>query len=187
MLTFFRIVDTQTQLRSKPAPLNARELARLRSILQYNSVVTEPEAGETEGTAYNFEANANAVALAKFAGLFTERLDVLAILEEAQFLGRAIRVSRAAPNTDAILQVSEHITLTPEIAVTSEQADHVLDCLGLDNHVTEGIPLSTLRSTLANPATYHRFERGNLTTTYEYLERLSYTDCGDQAPHLSWA
>jgi len=187
MLTFFRIVDTRTKLLSKPAPLNARELASLRSILQGAGVSPILDDGENDGTAYNFEANANGLAIAQFAALFRDRLDLLAIVEEAQFLGRSIRVSRAARNCDALLEVSEHIALSPEIAVTRNQAAHVFECLDLDPTTSTEIPLDALRSKLSNPATYHRFRRQGLANTYEYLSRLSYTDCGEQFPHLAWA
>lgn len=187
MLTFFRIVDTRTNLLSKPAPLNARELASLRSILQGAGVSPILDDGEHDGTAYNFEANANGLAIAQFAALFRDRLDLLAIVEESQFLGRSIRVSRAARNCDALLEVSEHIALSPEIAVTRNQAAHVFECLDLDPVTSTQIPLDALRSKLSNPATYHRFRRQGLANTYEYLSRLSYTDCREQFPHLAWA
>lgn len=187
MLTFFRIVDTHTKLLSSPPPLNARELASLRSILQGAGVSTILDDGELDGTAYNFEANANAIALAKFAPLFRDRLDLLAVLEEAQFLGRSIRVSRTARNCDALLEVSEHIALSPEIAVTRAQRDHVLECLDLDPTTSTEIPLDALRSKLSDPAIYYRFKRQDLENTYEYLSRLSYTDCGEQFPYLAWA
>lgn len=148
MLTFFRIVDTHTKLLSTPAPLNARELASLRSILQNAGIPTLLDDGEVDGTAYNFEANANAIAIAiaHFAALFRDRLDLLGVVEEAQFLGRSIRVSRAARNCDALLEVSEHIALSPEIAVTRNQADHVFECLDLDPATSTQIPLDALRS-----------------------------------------
>lgn len=141
MLTFFRIVDTHTKLLSVPAPLNARELASLRSILQGAGVSMILGDAELDGTAYNFEANANTLAIAQFAAFFRDRLDLLAIIEEAQFLGRSIRVSRTARNGDALLEVSEHIALSPEIAVTRTQADHVLECLNLDRATSADIPL----------------------------------------------
>lgn len=187
MLTFFRIVDTHTKLLSKPAPLNARELAGLRSILQTGGVPTILDDGEIDGTAYNFEANANAIAIARFASLFRDRTDLLSVIEEAQFLGRSIRVSRINRNCEARLEVSEHITLSPEIAVARSQVDRVLECLNLDPANSTEIALDALRSRLSNPATYHRFKQQDLENTYEYLSRLSYTDCGDQLPHLAWA
>jgi hypothetical protein len=187
MLTFFRIVDAHTKLLSKPAPLNARELASLRSILQNAGIPTLLDDGELDGTAYNFEANANAIAIARFAALFRDRLDLLAVLEEAQFLGRSIRVTRTARNCDAFLEVSEHIAFSPEIAVKRSQADQVLECLDLDPANSNEIALDALRSKLSNPATYHRFKQHDLENTYEYLTRLSYTDCGEQSPHLAWA
>jgi len=189
MLTFFRIVDAHTKLLSKPAPLNARELASLRSILQNAGIPTLLDDGELDGTAYNFEANANAIAIAiaRFAALFRDRLDLLAVLEEAQFLGRSIRVTRTARNCDAFLEVSEHIAFSPEIAVKRSQADQVLESLDLDPANSNEIALDALRSKLSNSATYHRFKQHDLENTYEYLTRLSYTDCGEQSPHLAWA
>ena len=186
MLTFFRIVDTHTELLSSPAPLNARELASLRLILRDAGIPTILDDGELDGTAYNFEANANAIAIARFAALFRDRLDLLAVLEEAQFLGRSIRVTRTARNCDALLEVSEHIALSPEIAVRRTRADRVLECLDLDPTNFTAITLDALRSKLSNPATYHRFKQHDLESTYDYLTRLSQTDCGEQFPHLAW-
>lgn len=187
MPAMFRIVDTESPLHSKPATLNARELAALRVILQSTGRYAMPDDGETDGTAFNFEHNANAVPIATFASVLGDREDILAIIEEAQFLGRAIRVSRASTSHEPQLQVSPYIALSPPIAVTFEQADRVLECLGFEAGEVPSIPLATVRQKLHDPATSYRFDRCKLSHIFDYLVRFCDTDCGDQLPHLAWA
>lgn len=186
MLTFFRIIDTHSKLHTSPAELNARELARLRTTLQSAGILADPDDGEVDGIAYNFEANANAIALARFAGIFEHRLDLVAIMEEAQFLGRSISVSRASCDATATIHVSEHIAISPEIALSNEQADDVLQCLNLSRASARPLPLSVLRELLQTPSVYHRFAHHKLSHVFEYLARMADTECGDQLPHLAW-
>jgi hypothetical protein len=187
MPAMFRIVDTESPLHSKPAALNARELAAMRVILQSAGRYAIPDDGEMDGTAFNFEHNANAVPIASFASTLDDREDILAIIEEAQFLGRAIRVSRASINDEPQLQVSPNIALSPPIAVTFEQAERVLECLGFDVGEVRSIPLAMVREKLHEPASSFRFDRCKLSYIFDYLVRLCDTDCGDQIPHLAWA
>jgi hypothetical protein len=186
MHTFFRIIDTRTTLMSKPAPLNGRELARLRVTLQSAGIHADLDEDENDGTARDFEYNANAVPIARFAGLFERRLDIIEVLEEAQFLGRAIRVTGRSEEHFATLMVSEHIALSPEIAVSDDQANKVFECLGLDRTKDHSIPFTKLHTLLRHPAAYHDFDRRGLGYIFTYLARLSDTDCGDQSPELAW-
>ncbi|MGE4404292.1 hypothetical protein [Pseudomonas sp.] len=186
MHTFFRIIDTQTKLHSKAAPLNARELASLRLTLQSAGIHADLDEGEVDGTALNFEYNANAVAIARFAQLFDARLDIVSVIEESQFLGRAIRVRRTDSDAFATLEVSEHIAISPELAVTRRQAELVLDCLDWPRSERRSIPLDELRSRLGAGRTYSRFERHDLGYLFDYLARIADTDCGEQIPELAW-
>lgn len=187
MPALFRIIDTETALHSRPAPLNGREVAALRLLLQNEGRFAMLDSGEDDGTATKFEYNANAIAVASFASIFKERDDVIAVIEEAQFLGRNIRVDRDHADEQLYLEVSSEIALSPPIAVTFEQADRVLECIGIDGAGKDKMPLARLREVLHSPSTAHRFDESNLSNIFDYLARMADTDCGEQLPHLAWA
>jgi len=187
MHTFFRIIDTHTKLLSKPVLLNARELPALRVTLQSAGIRCDLDDGELDGIAMDFEYNANSVPIARFSALFKHRLDIIEIFEEAQFLGRALRVSRQSNGEFATLMVSEHIAQSPEIAVSDEQATKVFECLGLNPAKDRSIPFARLHTLLRHPAAYHDFDRRGMGYIFTYLARLSDTDCGEQSPELAWA
>ncbi|WP_103727319.1 hypothetical protein [Novosphingobium sp. HII-3] len=187
MPTVFRIIDTQTRLHTSPVELNARELAKLRFLFQSAGHFVEVEEGESEGTALNFEVNANGIALARFATVFPDRDDILSVVEEAQFLGRSLRVARSPQDPEVTLHVSQHITLSPDILLSRKQARAVVDCIG-DTPSDEGtISLDRLRSALRDVSCHRRFEAARIEHIHEYLVRLAATDCGEQFPYLEWA
>lgn len=107
---------------------------------------------------------------------------MIAVIEEAQFLGRNIRVDRDPFVDGPQLQVSSEIALAPPIAVTFEQADRVFDCMSIDGSSMARLSLARLREVLHMPATAHRFDNCNLGNIFDYLARLADTDCGRATP-----
>lgn len=186
MLTIFRIVDTATPIKSKPASLGARHLAAIYNHILDTGVPTELEAGEVEGIAMNFEFNANSVSLAKFAQIFVGRDDLLAIAEEAQFHGRSLRISKGASDHFASLCVSEHIALSPEITMSKDRADSVLKCLGLDRETSGTISITRLREVLSQTAIRQKFSKLGLDAAYDYLASYCAIEHGNTDPMLAW-
>ena len=92
MIVTFRIKDTQTQLHSRPAEISALELAALTRRLHSGNAALDVDPGEFGAAPLNFEINANALSMAAFTACFDHRTEIISIVEEAQFLGRTLRV-----------------------------------------------------------------------------------------------
>ena len=186
MLVTFRIIDTETRLHSTPAILNPRELAALCQLLSEKSLMPDLDNGETEGTAHHFEVAANGLALATFARVLSYRTDVIAVVEEAQFLGRALRIERSESQLDTLLRVSNHIALTPDLMMSEDLARKALTALGLTPD-ERTIRLSKLQDLLQQPSTSRAFDNQQLGTIFDALARVAFVDCGEQIPRLKWA
>lgn len=186
MLVTFRIIDTETRLHSTPAILNARELAALCQLLSDNSLMPDLDNGETEGSAYHFEVAANGLALATFARVLSFRTDVIAVVEEAQFLGRTLRIERSESQFDTLLRVSNHIALTPDLMMAEDLANKALSALGLAPD-RRTIRISKLQELLQKPSTSKAFDDQRIGTIFDALARVAFVDCGEQIPHLEWA
>ena len=92
MLVTFRVKDIETRLHSKPAQIRPPELAALMRRLHTANSTIDADPGEFLAAPLNFEINANALAIAAFASCFDHRAEMIAIVEEAQFLGRMLRI-----------------------------------------------------------------------------------------------
>ena len=187
MLIYFRIIDTETTLRSTAVELNARELGALSILLQNTDLFPDLDEGERHGTAYNFEINANMIALATFSRIFAERLDVIALVEEAQWLGRNLRIERDDETGKVTMRVSSTIALSPEFMMNDDMARSALACLGIDLAKARSLRLNTLKDLLLSPGVHQRFENANLSLIFDRLAQYATTDCNDQIPSLTWA
>jgi len=186
MLVTFRIVDTQSRLHTKPATITARQLAKLAAILRDYRIVIDADQGEIEHLPINFEFNANSIALAKLAGLFDWRDDIIAIVEEGQFLGRSLRVQRVAESTDIQLCVSEHIALASDMRLRESTAAKLFSAIGINPGTRTSISIDRLRDLLRQPSMVKAFEDLQIRTIYDQLAMTSSTDCGEQIPRLEW-
>lgn len=187
MLVTFRVKDTATRLHSKPAEISAHELANLLRRLHASCAAIGADQNEFSAAPLNFEVNANSLALASFASCFDWRAEVIAIVEEAQFLGRTLRVyypGRPAPIT---IMVSEHIALARDILLPSELAAKVVRALGQGGGPEGEIPLDGLRALLRDHHTAEAFRSAQIETVFESLSILASTDCGEQFPMMEWA
>lgn len=187
MLVFFRLIDKATPLSSKPVHATMRDLGHLKGLLHANGVIADPDDGQHEHSAKSFEINANGIALAPFDTRFPGRDDLLCIVEEAQFLARMIRIDEAEDGSGATLSVSEHIAMTPDMAVTEIEASRIIRCLGITERRTQTISLDQLRTALEDPVIYDRFETNNLEAYYAYLTRIAGLEYGDQTPTMTWS
>lgn len=187
MLVTFRIIDTQSRLHTAPAAITARQLAKLVAMLRHYSIVIDPDEAEPDHLPINFEFNANSIALAKLAGLFDWRDDIIAIVEEGQFLGRTLRVERAPASTDIQLRVSEHIALASNMTLREDTAARLFATTGINPTMRTSISINRLRDLLRQPSMVKAFEDLAIRTIYDQLAMTVSTDCGEQLPRLSWA
>ena len=187
MLVTFRIVDTQSRLHTKPATITARQLAKLATTLRDYRMVIDVDPSEIEHLPVNFEFNANSIALAKLAGLFDWREDIIAIVEEAQFLGRSLRVERVPDSTDLQLCVSEHIALANDMSLREDTAAKLFAAIGINPATRTSISIDRLGDLLRQPSMAKAFDNLRIRTIYDQLAMTVTTDCGEQQPRLAWA
>lgn len=186
MLTIFRIIDTQTPLRTTPAQVQAAQFSALYNHLLDQGIATDVAPGEREGIAVHFEFNANAISLADLGRLFAGNDQLLAIAEEAQFHGRSLRLSKEQGVVFATLSVSEHIAVTPEILMSVSRAFAVLERLGVNPDEVTEMPLEALRSALRVPSTHQAFIDAELEKTFDYLAGICAIEHGNTEPKLAW-
>jgi hypothetical protein len=75
----------------------------------------------------------------------------IAILDEAQFLGRRVRVTQIERASDITMRLSLNPDAAPEIALANAQALALLDGLGIDRRVTGMVTMTELRQRLTTP------------------------------------
>ncbi len=187
MLVTFRVKDKTTRLHSEPAEISALELASLMRRLHAGHADIETESHEFSAAPLNFEVNANSLSLASFAACFDWRAEVIAIVEEAQFLGRTLRVHCPGGSSPITIMVSEHIALARDILLPTELAAKVARALGQGDGSEGEIPLDALRALLSDHHTAEAFRIAQIETVFESLSVLAYTDCGEQFPTMEWA
>ena len=187
MLVTFRVKDTITKLSSSPATISALELAALMRKLHSLDVGLDIDAHEFEASPINFEINANSFSMANFTSCFDHRAEIIEIVEEAQFLGRTLRVQhlgRAAPIT---IEVSEHIALARDLMMGPDLAAKVLYALGRENAEPGELTLESLRTLLQDHRIYEAFCAAKISPIYDSLTFFAFTDCGEQTPVMEWS
>ena len=167
MIVTFRIKDTQTQLHSRPAEISALELAALTRRLHSGNAALDVDPGEFGAAPLNFE--------------------IISIVEEAQFLGRTLRVRHLGRLAPITIEVSEHIALARDLMMGPDLAAKVLFALGRDDADEGELTLESLRLLLQDHRTYDAFCGAKITPIYDSLAYLAFTDCGEQTPILEWA
>lgn len=187
MLVTFRVKDTHTTLHSRPAEITALELAALTRRLHSSNATLDVDENEFGVAPLNFEINANAMSMASFSACFDHRADIIAIVEEAQFLGRTLRVTHLGRLSPITIEVSEHIALARDLMMGPDLAGKVLFALGRDNADAGELTLDSLRTLLQNHRTYDAFRGAKIMPIYDSLAYLAFTNCGEQRPVLAWA
>lgn len=123
MTTTFRIVDRDTTIHSTKAPITARQLAALRSFLREHEALSDDDpANEPPLLAYAFKGSIARFSLAVLARLFDNSVAAIAVLEEAQYLGRNLRVTRSEADLEIAISVSLTIDGSDDLELSESQA-----------------------------------------------------------------
>jgi len=187
MLVTFRIKDRETTLHSKPASITALELAALVRKLHGEHGTIDADMGEFGYAPLNFEINANSLSIAAFSACFGYRADVIAVLDEAQFLGRMIRIEHRQRDEPITIRVSSNISLARELMMSEELAKKMLFALGLSDDASGSMTLGDAQEALRSPRTYDAFVRARIEPLFDSLSLIAFTNCGDQLPVLEWS
>ncbi len=130
MTITFRVEDGSAILAPMAAIITPDQLASLRDLLADQSLrlgfaLLLPGSGVTGDPWFEFDARVCHLSLAVVSKCFDHDPSVIAILDEAQFLGRRVRVAQTEPTGDITMRLSLNPDAAPEIALANRQAGAV--------------------------------------------------------------
>jgi hypothetical protein len=163
MTITFRIEDGRSILLPSPAIVMPDQLASLRNLLAEQSLrlgftMLLSVNGVAGDPWFEFEARVCHLSLAVVSKCFDHDPSVIAILDEAQFLGRRVRVTQTERASDITRRLSLNPNAASEIALANAQALALLDGLGIDRRVTGMVTMTELRQRLTTPRIRRRLD-----------------------------
>jgi len=163
MTITFRIDDGLDTLLPTPAVITTDQLGSLRDLLaeqgdRLGFSLLFPEHGEVSEAAFAFEARVCPLALAMVSRCFDHDPSVIAVLDEAQFLGRRVRVWRMGWSGDIRIGLASGLDDVPELEVANGNAYALLETLGLDPDSVGELPIAELRQRLSDPRVRRRLD-----------------------------
>ena len=163
MTITFRVENGNGILPPKAAIITPDQLGALRDLLAEQSqrlgfpmLATIHET--TGDDAFDLEARVCHLALAVVSKCFDHDPDVIAILDEAQYLGRRIRVWQDHRGSDIKMRLSLTPDGAPQLTVADDSAMALLAGLGLDRANAGVIAMTELRDRLTNPRIRRRLD-----------------------------
>ena len=179
MSSTFRLTSAAGTIRSKPAPITACQLAAFRAFARENGVLTDDLDDEPEDLSYSFEASTCRFAWATIARILGGSDGVIAVIEQAQFLGRRILFYRDRTTASITVRVSDAIDGFEDINLHNANGYAVLDALGLPTDSCGEIDISELRHRLADPKTKRCFINAEIARRFGFFEAAAH----DKTPH----
>jgi len=163
MTITFRVEDGRSILPPSPAVITPDQLASLRDLLAEQSLrlgfaMLLPVHGLTGDPWFELDARVCHLSLAVVSKCFDHAPSVIAILDEAQFLGRRVRVAQTERAGDITMRLSLNPDAAPEIALANAQALALLDGLGIDRQVAGMVTMTELRQRLTTPRIRRRLD-----------------------------
>ena len=163
MTITFRIDDGLDTLLPTPAVITTDQLGSLRDLLaeqgdRLGFSLLFPQHGEVSEAAFAFEARVCPLALAMVSRCFDHDPSVIAVLDEAQFLGRRVRVWRMGWSGDIRIGLASGLDDVPELEVANGNAYALLETLGLDPDSVGELPIAELRQRLSDPRVRRRLD-----------------------------
>ena len=161
MIITFRIENGNGILPPKDAVITPDQLGSLRDLLAEQSIwlgftLLLPIHGVTGDPSFELEARTCHLALASVSRCFDH--DVITILDEAQYLGRRVRVWQDRPGGDIKIRLSLTPDAAPQIPISEATAMALLDSLGLDRKRDGVVAMTELRDRLTDPRIRRRLD-----------------------------
>lgn len=175
MTITFRIDDGHNFHAVRPAEISPRQLAALCDFLRTQSErlglpLIDHEWGTIDEPEFAFEARVCPLPLASLSAILDHADAAIAVLDEAQFTGRRIRVRRDENIGLVMIEVAWTHDSAPSLNVANGNAYALLEGLGLDAESCGEIPLADLRRRLTDPVIHRRL--GNDPHLSRYLPSL---------------
>lgn len=163
MTITFRVEDGRSILPPTPAIIMPDQLAALRELLSEQSLrlgfsLLLPIYGVTGDPWFEFDARVCHLSLASVSKCFDHDPAVIAVLDEAQFLGRRVRITQTERSSDIQLRLSLNPDAAPEMALANPEALTLLDRLGIDRKTAGMVPMTELRQRLMDPRIRRRLD-----------------------------
>lgn len=179
MTITFRIENGNSILPPRAAIVTPDQLGSLRELLAEQSLrlgftMLLPIGGVTGDPGFDLEARICPLALAVVSKCFDHDADVIAVLEEAQYLGRRVRIWQERRGGDIRIRLSLTPDAAPQLAVTEASAMKLLDRLGLDRKRAGAVAMTELRDRLTDPRIRRRLDADlDLANTVETLTAMA--------------
>lgn len=193
MTITFRVDDGHNILSPSPAVITPDQLGALRDLLNDHSARTEtamvvPVYGEPACGSFEMEARVCPLALASVARCFDHDPAVIAVIDEAQFRGRRVRIWQEGRTGDIRLGLGLNPDGAPELEVANGNALALLASLGLDEETCGAIPMSQLRQRLMDPRIRRRLDEDPHVSRYvDALTTMAALKPTEGEYHLAWA
>lgn len=193
MTITFRLDDGHHILLPSPAVITPNQLGSLRELLDEQSMRLETALllsvhGITGDATFEFEARVCPLALAVVSKCFDHDPGVIAVLDEAQFLGRRVRVWQAERSGDIKIGLAPNPDGAPELEVANANALTLLESLGLDRDSAGVLPITELRQRLIDPRIRRRLDADPAMARYvETLTAMAALKPVEGEYHLAWA
>jgi len=192
MTITFRIENGNGTLPPKAAIVTPDQLASLRDLLAEQSLrlgitMLVPIHGVTGDPTFDLEARICPLALASVSQCFDHDPDVIAVLDEAQFLGRRVRIWQAEHGGDVRIRLSLTPDAAPQLALTEAHAMTLLNGLGLDRSRSGVIAMTELRDRLTSPRIRRRLAADPAMASYvETLTAMAVLKPVEGECRLAW-
>lgn len=186
-ITFY-VTDLDTRIQSVPATISPRELGAFRAIMRERGASTQDDPdGEPEQLTYAFDASICRFAIASMARLFGNRAEAIAVIEEAQFLGRLLSFRRREVTQELSIEVSQRVDGPGELDLANGNAHAVLEALDLKPESIGEITLDELRARLSLPTVRQAFSDRRIQHRLPFFDVAAALDPHEQSARLVWA
>ncbi|MBB4859179.1 hypothetical protein HNO88_002508 [Novosphingobium chloroacetimidivorans] len=186
-ITFY-VTDLDTRIQSVPATISPRELGSFRAFMREQGTATEDDPdGEPERLTYAFDASICRFAIASIARIFGNRHEAIAVIEEAQFLGRLLSFRRKEVTHELSIEVSQRLDGPGELDLANGNAYAVLEALDLEPESIGEITFDELRMRLSLPTVRQAFRDRRIHHRLPFFDVAAALDPHEQSARLVWA
>lgn len=192
MTITFRVDDGHNVLSPSAAVITPDQLGALRDLLGQHHVrkvtpLVIPVHGDPASGSFEIEVRVCPLALASLARCFDFDPAAIAVLDEAQFLGRRARIWQVKTGGDMKLGLGLNPDAAPELELASGNALALLASLGLDEESCGAMPMSELRQRLMDPRIRRRLDNDPQMSRYvDALTTMATLKPIEGEYHLAW-
>ena len=184
----FRVTSDDDFTNIPPAQISIRQLALFRNFARDHRIPADDFLDDDDLSAsLSFEASICGFALAVLARIFDMAEPAIAVIDEAQFRQRQIRLYKSDATGELMMALSDTIDGSIDLDLANANAFAVLEALDLVADDTGTVTLAVLRVRLADTNVRRRFSARHIDHYLARLDRLAGIVAHVQEPRLVWA